>query len=654
MLKQVSLACMLAWAIFVLGQRASLSGLHSNSTGTQQSPVAELTLQCSGRDDTAAIRTALLDAKGGAIAIRSGQLCVAGDVTIPNLRIENGGLLKPITSHSIVLSNFSAGRYQVFANALAGQGKIVFSPAAPPILPEWWVANVAPGTTDMTAGVQAALIATGGRGKVKLTVSSYIITESLTIPAAVTSGNQTFGPVVIEGEGPFLSNLINRASSNKPTLLINRDLVTVRGVGFWGVNGFPNDGIKVSGAGRIHIENNEFFVNGNGIFLERSQSIWITNNYGAVSAGSDLPPAGAGAGWTMGSTASFIYADIPNGSGFAHHIVIRDNMNESYRYAVYMNVPSLTFQINWQITGNQFESSIDGGLKLDYLNNFEISGNYLGEGGGGYSINLNNCRDGRVGPNHLQTLDVTNTDVDQKISTIRVASGRGIVFMGGARRIYVTGSSGGLVVQGFLERLQDESSDHLISLVNVSNDLVNVPLGTMNSQTGRSVWYSDSTQIVAYPTARLGDRILKVTPESGQGIGWVCTKASSAGPLVQVTGSGPDPVVLNDYSNYQALDFRVTILTGGVTGKATYKVEWKPAGTGSYVPLTYSSSNVGRNGETSTLTTELAHLLNREGSSAGPVDALSIRWPTGQGYVSGDQWTLTAVTAPIWTAIPGR
>jgi hypothetical protein len=98
--------------------------------------------------------------------------------------------------------------------------------------------------------------------------------------------------------------------------------------------------------------------------------------------------------------------------------------------------------------------------------------------------------------------------------------------------------------------------------------------------------------------------------------------------------------VLNDYADTTAYDFRVTVLTGGVTGTATYKVEWKTAGSGNYSDLTKAIT-----------TTELAHLVIREGGS-GPWVTFSIRWPTAQTYLAGNTWTLTAVVPPAWTAIP--
>jgi hypothetical protein len=91
------------------------------------------------------------------VVIGAGQTCAGKEVTLANVRVEKGGLLKPVSSHSIKLSGvFEAGDYQTFTNALPGQGKVYLS-ANIEARPIWWGANSEPGVTDITTATQAAL-----------------------------------------------------------------------------------------------------------------------------------------------------------------------------------------------------------------------------------------------------------------------------------------------------------------------------------------------------------------------------------------------------------------------------------------------------------------------------------------------------------------
>src|SRR4029078_11868839 len=110
--------------------------------------------------------------------------------TIPNLRIEKGGLLKPVTGHTVTLTNFQGGgkdaaQFQVFTNALATQGTVAVTGT---VYPDWWKANASPGTTDMTAAITAAdtavcsgalrsdLVTVAAQGRVKFLPVKYKFT----------------------------------------------------------------------------------------------------------------------------------------------------------------------------------------------------------------------------------------------------------------------------------------------------------------------------------------------------------------------------------------------------------------------------------------------------------------------------------------------
>lgn len=610
---------------------AALCASSALAHGSLHQSLDRYNMRCTGVDDTAALLGAVAAGKQG-IIIQSDQTCASRNIIIPNLRIERGGALKPLDGQTITLTGeFEAPRTQVFLNAIDRRGAIAFDQAASVsnIYPQWWQSNLKPGTTDMTSAIQAALTSAQGRGTIFFPAGDYLITATLTLPE--TRGSYT--PVVIDGDGPFVVSLINKAPASHPTLMVNRDGVTIRNIGFWGHAKFRNDGIQIYRAHRVFIQGCELVMNGNAITLQEAHSIFIQNNFGRLSGGAALQPAGSSTGWSFSPTDAFVYVNLAPG-GFANHIVIRDNINEGYGFQIY--TAGSAYGFSWLINGNQFEGSTNG-LKINNINDYEISGNYLGEGGSGFAVDLDNCRHGRLGPNYIHF-----EGFDSKTSTVRLQNVYNTTLMGSFTRLYLSGNCPGLTAEGTgIERLQDETSDHTLSIVNSGiGDVGGIPMATLNWQVGRATWYSDSTEIVAYPTARLGDRILKRTPTSSGSTGWICTRASSTGTLNHEKGNGPSPEVLNDYAASEACDFRLTVLAGGPAGTATYKVEWKPAGRGQYADLTQS-----------TITTELAHLVKRE-TNAGPIVSFSVRWPEGRIYVAGEQWTLTQVMAPVWTALP--
>src|SRR2546429_595573 len=126
------------------GPALLVTGIQPGTTVDQiAAPGPFAIVECGGTDDSTSLTAAVTAANGGTVIITNKQTCVGRDITIPNLRIEMGGLLKPVTSHTITLANFDAGPYQVFTNALAGQGAILFSGgnSLVPVNPLWWATN---------------------------------------------------------------------------------------------------------------------------------------------------------------------------------------------------------------------------------------------------------------------------------------------------------------------------------------------------------------------------------------------------------------------------------------------------------------------------------------------------------------------------------
>src|SRR5580765_5765721 len=91
-----------------------LTRLHRPLPQSNQS--SQVLAKCAGSDDTTVLNTAGRTAGGGLVIIEAGVTCAAvRDLTIPNLRIEKGGLLKVATGRTVTVSSFfESGSYQTF------------------------------------------------------------------------------------------------------------------------------------------------------------------------------------------------------------------------------------------------------------------------------------------------------------------------------------------------------------------------------------------------------------------------------------------------------------------------------------------------------------------------------------------------------------
>jgi len=190
-------------------------------------------VQCLGKDDSQALTEATKAANGGWVIISNGNTCAGSDITIPNLRVEKGGYLKPLTGHTITLGeNFEAGPYQAFANALAGQGTISLAQSSSinEILLEWWGAR-GDDSTDNSAALAAAFGAAGLR-KVRVSAGSFRFAKPQILPKNL-EGYGMASVLRFMGNGAALSysnsgvndnlvvrNLVLRANSDGATHLL--------------------------------------------------------------------------------------------------------------------------------------------------------------------------------------------------------------------------------------------------------------------------------------------------------------------------------------------------------------------------------------------------------------------------------------------------
>ncbi len=613
---------------------------------------------------------------------------------------------RPASGQTVTFTGtITADSSKHFDTVLGGTISFANSPIPPVLDPNWWETNTIPGGTDMTAAIQAAIIATGGRGKVLIPQSTYKITDTLTDFPDLGGG---YSMVILEGEGAYSSNLVNAAPANTPTVIINIGGVQIRNLGFWSQSlSFPNDGIHVDFVGgtfgnRTYIKNNSFYTNGYGIQLHECQSVYILENYGPLSGGGSTLPPGVTGGFSSTAPA-FIHADVESSN--PNVIVIENNISEGFTYAVDAELTA-AFGDTWRISGNNFEGSING-IRLVNILGLTIADNYLGEGGTGYTIDLTNCRGGTIGPNHIHF-----AGFDAFPSTVKLTSCSSLQLLGAIPRLYLAGTT--LATTGVavnVDRIQDESTDHLLTLAG-STGSIGAPKSSFNIETGLATWYSDFTARTLYPTVRLADVMYKVTPDAFASPGWIATTAASSGttPITlislaatcQVTTSAPhglqsgQSVIINGATGElgTAVNGRQVVT---VTGATTFTIPVNTVGLNVYIgtgatvskltrttgsgpaPLVlpdYSDSTaydlritITTGGATGTAkyrlaskpqgsgsyaditsdldTTELAHVIQ---ASNAPVFSIAVAWPTSAGsYVLGNQWELLNVVAPVWT-----
>ena len=111
-----------------------------------------------------------------------------------NLAIAYGAQIN-LNGYTLTISGpFQAGTYQVFT----GSGSVLM-PNQQEVIADWWEANVSPGTTDMTAGIQAAITA-AYEHTVYLPDSAYLINSTL-IAGQIQSGQQNLTGFTLEGAG---------------------------------------------------------------------------------------------------------------------------------------------------------------------------------------------------------------------------------------------------------------------------------------------------------------------------------------------------------------------------------------------------------------------------------------------------------------------
>ena len=149
-----------------------------------------------------------------ALRLRSGAYTFTGNLSIPaniTLKPERGAVITVAAGQTLTINGwFDAEWSQAFA--CAGTGKVIFTGGSvAEVYPEWWANNTVPGTTDMSAAIQAAIDCRGMLGSgaeprwpvVKFAASDYRINTTLNLTNTRVAGTVQRDGVHLQGTSYF-------------------------------------------------------------------------------------------------------------------------------------------------------------------------------------------------------------------------------------------------------------------------------------------------------------------------------------------------------------------------------------------------------------------------------------------------------------------
>ncbi len=114
----------------------------------------------------------------GTLVINEATACPA-DLTVPSnvtLRFTRKGSIVMTSLKTLtILGPIEADPVKIFFNALSGQGTVSLTSTGQGVRPEWWTSNTTPGTTDMTAAINAAIQAAPSGGYIQLAAWKYLL-----------------------------------------------------------------------------------------------------------------------------------------------------------------------------------------------------------------------------------------------------------------------------------------------------------------------------------------------------------------------------------------------------------------------------------------------------------------------------------------------
>src|SRR5260221_1709416 len=137
-----------------------------------------------GSYSTFAAALAAMPATGATLVINQAT-SVPSNVSGPSyvtLKFTGKGYLNFTTGATLTHAGpIEASPTKIFYNALSGQGAVILTGLHPVVYPDWWTANMTPGTTDMAGGLQAAITAAPAGSVISFPSSAYRINTPINL-----------------------------------------------------------------------------------------------------------------------------------------------------------------------------------------------------------------------------------------------------------------------------------------------------------------------------------------------------------------------------------------------------------------------------------------------------------------------------------------
>lgn len=600
-------------------------------------------------------------AAAGAELVISTNIVVSSNTTVSGmtLRFLEGGNLDPDTGVVITLETTpEAGWYEIFDSSAAGT--IVFGADHRYAKADWWGLDET-GVVGAETSIVKGMTALSGKGRLDIGPGNYTLKGLLTTPTFYTSDSpvEDYTPLVVKGQGMFATTFTMRTA--------NDGIAIEGGYSEWydfavyghdtdspGQNAFVvGSDSTLSAAARTRISRVLSRPSGGKSFLLKDvHTVWITECIGQQQNNAGYPSHVEASSLT--SISSFVEGDIDGASEYANSIIIHDNLSEGAATTlINFDGGTTTNSFILSIKNNQFENATSS-IVIDRVNHVVMEGNYLHEGGNGSSppVTFQNVSFLRVGPNYFPAVNGASGGEDREDIWYFNNVTNGVIDASEIPGVYLAGTTRLVFNACVIGKIFDESARES-SFINCDSAAINPSVGINIDRGQPFVPFANVSSLPAsyYPYARQGTKLRysnNVTTSAGEG---TITTEGSAGAIVQTVGTGPDPSVIaenatgnGDYLHATAYDVKVIVSTGGTTGTATFIAKFDTAGNSFATETACQVDNPTLNGSVST-TSEWGNVL--KDNSGRPL--IQIKWPTGQTYVSNDEWTWTATVAPVIT-----
>jgi len=261
-----------------------------------------------------------------------GTWTITDDLTITSniTMVLPPGTVFSITAGKTLTINgpFKSGLYQVFS----GSGSVAFGNFVKKVYPEWWGENTTPGTTDMTAEIQAAIDSVGDDAITYFSPTSYLISDVIDVDQGsnvsligesgaeiilsvadkdgfnITQNNVTVRNLTMEGEGTYVTS----GSSGKSLIVTSGDHTIIRDCY---LKEPEQRGIEITGDYAVIednvIEGGDYFADAGAIGSDRQHyGIYLASgaDYAKITGNKIIPNSDANAGVVIQGITNSSYA----------------------------------------------------------------------------------------------------------------------------------------------------------------------------------------------------------------------------------------------------------------------------------------------------------------------------------------------------------